>query len=116
MSRATSPAGRGVTTPGGTKLHAPGQLAESVSPGPPAAGAGFAARPVPARKKLTPQQKGRLGGLTAADRMSAEARSERARKGGEALAAKRGSAYFARMALHRHGYDVRLEESQMRSD
>jgi hypothetical protein len=94
--------------------HAPGQLAESVSPGPSAPGVGHAAPPAPGRKKLSPQQKGRLGGLTAADRMSAEARSERARKGGEALAAKRGSAYFARMALHRHGYDVQLEGSSMR--
>ena len=41
---------------------------------------------------------GRLGGLAAARRMSAEARAERAAKGGNALARMYGLEHYARIA------------------
>lgn len=52
-------------------------------------------------KKMTRQQAGRLGGLTAAHRMTAEQRQERARKAGEAALQKLGPAHFVRMNFMR---------------
>jgi len=60
------------------------------------------------RKKLTRQEIGRLGGLTAADRMTPEQRRERATKGGNGLLNAKGRAYFTRMAYRRQGRDVQL--------
>ncbi len=52
------------------------------------------------RQKFTPQEVGRLGGLTAAHRMTPEQRSERARKGGEAVMEKYGRAHMLRLRLN----------------
>lgn len=51
------------------------------------------------RKRLTKAQAGKLGGLTAAERMTPEARRERARKAGEACLVKHGRSHYYRMAL-----------------
>jgi hypothetical protein len=65
------------------------------------------------RKKLTPQQRGRLGGLTTADRMTAQQRSARAAAGQAALRAKFATrsgyeAHMDRVRLRGHGYDVKV--------
>lgn len=51
------------------------------------------------RKPLTPAQSGRLGGLAAADAMTAEQRRERARKGAAAVQKKYGRAHMTRIRL-----------------
>ena len=52
------------------------------------------------RQKYTRQESGRLGGLTAAHKLTPEQRSERARKGGEAVMAKYGKAHLLRLRLN----------------
>lgn len=54
-------------------------------------------------RKLTSQESGRLGGLTAADRMSPEQRARRASKGGAAVVEQRGKAHMTRLAHKRWG-------------
>ena len=52
------------------------------------------------RQKYTPQEVARLGGLTAAHNMTAEQRSERARKGGQAVMERYGRAHMLRLRLN----------------
>lgn len=51
------------------------------------------------RQKYSHEEAGRLGGLTAAHRMTAEERSERARKGGMAVLEKYGRGHMLRLRL-----------------
>ncbi len=55
------------------------------------------------RRKLTPQEIGKLGGLTSSHNMSADQRQARARKAGLAAREKLGPAHYLRMAHVRHG-------------
>ena len=52
------------------------------------------------RQKYTPAEIARLGGLTAAHNMTPEQRSERARKGGQAVMEKYGKAHMLRLRLN----------------
>lgn len=54
-------------------------------------------------RKLTNAESGRLGGLTAADRMTPEQRERRASKGGTAAVEKYGRAHMTRLAHKRWG-------------
>lgn len=53
--------------------------------------------------KLTPAERGRLGGLTAAHRLGREGVAARGRKGGEATLEKYGRAQFVRLNHIRTG-------------
>lgn len=55
------------------------------------------------RRPLTRAEISRLGGLTAADNLSAEQRAARAMKAGNAAREKLGRAHYVRIALMRHG-------------
>lgn len=55
------------------------------------------------RRPLTRTEIARLGGLTAADRLSPEQRTARAMKAGNAARDKLGRAHYMRMALIKHG-------------
>ena len=57
------------------------------------------------RQKYTPQEVARLGGLTAAHNMTPEQRSERARKGGQAVMEKYGRAHMLRLRLNQRQTD-----------
>ena len=48
---------------------------------------------------MTKQQAGKLGGLTAAHRMTPQERAARARKGGNATLKARGKAHYVRMNM-----------------
>ena len=56
-----------------------------------------------APRPLSMAERGRLGGLTAAHRMSPEERTRRAAKGGAAALEKLGKAHYVRMTLIRAG-------------
>lgn len=59
-------------------------------------------------RKLTNAESGRLGGLTAAEKMTPEQRERRASKGGASLVEQRGRSHMTRLAHKRWG---RLETS-----
>ena len=52
------------------------------------------------RQKLSRSEVARLGGLAAAHNMTPEQRSERSRKGGEAVMEKYGRGHMLRMRLY----------------
>lgn len=52
---------------------------------------------------LTPAERGRLGGLTAAHNLGPEGIKRRGSKGGQATLEKLGKAHFLRMALIQQG-------------
>lgn len=54
-------------------------------------------------RTYTNTERARLGGLAAADKMTAEEREHRARKGGEAFVRKYGRAEMLRLARKRWG-------------
>lgn len=54
-------------------------------------------------KKMTPQQRARLGGLARAQKLTAEQRREIASKGGQAFIEKHGIAGAYRNGLRRQG-------------
>jgi len=64
-------------------------------------------------RPLTRQESGRLGGLTAAQRMSPEARKRRAEKAQAAWQKKYGKAGLVRMNFQRNG---RLERGPLIKD
>lgn len=60
-------------------------------------------------KPLTHAQRGKLGGLTAAARMTAQQREDRALAGANAVLEKYGRSHFVRMALRKNGYKVEVK-------
>lgn len=55
------------------------------------------------RRPLTPAERGRLGGLTAAHNLGPEGVKRRGAKGGQATLEKLGKAHFLRLAHKSHG-------------
>lgn len=63
---------------------------------------------MPERKKLPRSRISQLGGFAAAQAMTAEQRSARARKGAAAVMEKYGRGHFVRLGLRSGGYDVEV--------
>lgn len=55
------------------------------------------------RRKLTPAEAGRLGGLAAAHNLGELGRQRRASSGGQSTVEKYGAAHMTRLAFVRHG-------------
>lgn len=65
-----------------------------------------------APRPLSMAERGRLGGLTTAHRMTQEERTRRAAKGGAAALEKLGKVHYARMSLIRTGRLPREKRDQ----